>query len=109
LHSIAFCIRTFIVIVRTAKELGALIRERRKERGWSQSELALKVGVRRLWVSQFEAGKTTAHIGLVLRALRALDLELKVGAAPKSGASVASGMAVDLDFLLEGSPNSVTP
>jgi len=109
LHSIAFCLKLIIVIVRTAKELGALIRERRKELGWSQSELALKVGVRRLWVSQFEAGKTTAHIGLVLRALRALDLELQIGAAPQSGSGVASGMVVDLDSLLEGSLNSVTP
>lgn len=65
--------------VRSVKELGALVREHRNNLGWSQEKLAARVGVQRLWVSQFEGGKTTAHIGLVMRTLRVLDVALSVG------------------------------
>ena len=67
------------MIIRSVKDLGALIRDRRKELGLSQEELAAQVGVRRLWVGQFEAGKATAHVGLVMRTLRVLNLELRIG------------------------------
>ena len=107
MHSKTACDRMLwhypFMIVRSVKDLGALGRDCRKQLGWSQSELASKIGAQRLWVSQFEAGKTTAHIGLVMRALRALDLELQIEQAP----SAKSG--VDLDALLEenltGPPN----
>ncbi len=94
------------MIVRSVKDLGALVRDRRKFLGWSQSELASKIGVQRLWVSQFEAGKTTAHIGLVMRTLRALELEAQVGVAPPLGPGSANSGLVDLDALLEGNLNN---
>lgn len=93
------------MIVRTVKDLGALVRERRRSLGWSQSELASKIGVQRLWVSQFERGKATAHIGLVMRTLRALDLEAQVGLAPPPGSGAAQTGVVDLDALLAGTLN----
>ena len=96
------------MIVRSVKDLGALVRDRRKFLGWSQSELASKIGVQRLWVSQFEAGKTTAHIGLVMRTLRALDLEAQIGAAPPPGSGSANSGLVDLDALLENNLNTAT-
>lgn len=89
------------MIARSVNDLGALVRDRRKQLGWSQSEFAAKIGVRRLWVSQFEAGKTTAHIGLALRALRALGLELRVGEAPPPESGSPDSRLVDLDALLE--------
>ena len=93
------------MIVRTVKDLGALVRERRRSLGWSQSDLGEKIGVQRLWVSQFEAGKATAHIGLVMRTLRALDLEVQVGVAPPPGTGAAKMGVVDLDALLAGKLN----
>jgi len=95
------------MIVRSVKDFGALVRERRNHLGWSQGELASKIGVQRLWVSQFEAGKTSAHIGLVMRALRALDLELLVGATPSSKSGVPESRLVDLDALLKENLNRV--
>ncbi len=65
--------------IKTVGTLGELVRDQRKQRGWSQTQLAEKVNVSRLWVGQFENGKETVELGLVLKALRALDLKLEVG------------------------------
>ena len=65
--------------IKTVETLGELVRDQRKQRGWSQGELAEKIGVSRLWVGQFENGKETVELGLVLKALRALDLSLEAG------------------------------
>lgn len=79
--------------VTTARELGALMRERRRERGWSQQELATRLGVSRQWIVEVEKGKPRAELGLVLRALTALDLTVNVEARAAD--------LVDLDALLE--------
>jgi putative transcriptional regulator len=62
--------------IKTADTLSQLVQDQRKQRGWSQSQLAEKVGVSRLWVSQFENGKESVEFGLVLKTLRALALTL---------------------------------
>ena len=84
--------------VRSVKELGSLVRERRRDLGWSQQELASRVGVQRLWVSQFEGGKTTAHIGLVMRTLRALDLAISVSAEGEITTSSLPGGTRTIDL-----------
>lgn len=70
--------------IKTISTLGELVRDQRKQRGWSQSLLAEKVGVSRLWVGQFENGKESVELGLVLKALRALDLSLEAGLSRKN-------------------------
>jgi len=107
LHAIACQRKVMAMIVRSVKDLGALVRDRRNHLGWSQSELASKIGVQRLWVSQFEAGKTSAHIGLVMRTLRALEMELRVGATPSSTSGGPESGLVDLDALLKENLNGV--
>jgi HTH-type transcriptional regulator/antitoxin HipB len=62
--------------IKTADTLGELVRDQRKHRGWSQTQLAEKVGVSRLWISQLENGKESVEFGLVLKTIRALDLQL---------------------------------
>ncbi len=62
--------------IRTPRDVGILIRTRRRKLGMDQSELAEKIGVSRLWVSQMEGGKPGAGIGLVLRAFNALGLSV---------------------------------
>ncbi|GAB5542884.1 MAG: helix-turn-helix domain-containing protein [Sandaracinaceae bacterium] len=64
--------------VTSAEDFGALVRERRRERGLSQQQLAAKVGVSRQWIVQVESGKPRAEVGLMLRVLNALDLVLRV-------------------------------
>ncbi|HKG39406.1 MAG TPA: helix-turn-helix domain-containing protein [Conexibacter sp.] len=83
--------------VNSLRDLAALARGRRCELDLSQAELAARARVSRQWISEFESGKASAEIGLVIRLLDALDLRLAVTqAAPPSGTS-----AVDLDALLD--------
>ena len=63
--------------IKSATTLGELVRDQRKQRGWSQTVLAEKVGVSRLWIGQFEKGKETVELGLALKALQALGLTLE--------------------------------
>lgn len=57
--------------------LGQLVRDQRKRRGWSQSRLAALAGVSRLWIGHLEQGKETVELGLVMKTLRALELDLE--------------------------------
>lgn len=84
--------------VQSPQDLGILIREERKKQGWTQAELADRVGVKPLWISAFERGKTTAQIGLVFRTIKALGLNLSVGKAERpDGASTV----IDLEALVQ--------
>jgi HTH-type transcriptional regulator / antitoxin HipB len=60
--------------LRTAEQLGAAVRLKRKEKDLTQSELAKLLGAERKWVINLESGNSKAEIGLVLRALEALNL-----------------------------------
>lgn len=70
------------VQVRTARQVGARIRGRRVELGWTQARLAEEAGVARQWVVAIEAGKATAELGAVLRTFGALGLVADVVVAP---------------------------
>ena len=86
--------------IRTPKELGALVRARRKELGWSQQRLADESGVKRLWIVHFESGKPTVQLGLVFRALRAVGLTLDGTIQEKDSSGV------DLSVLLGEKPDA---
>ena len=64
------------MILRTATELGALIRDTRRRAGLSQAALAKRLGTSQGWVSEVENGKPTAEIAMVLRLLAHLDIQL---------------------------------
>lgn len=82
-------IRGLDVRIRAIRDLAAVVRGRRQDLSLSQAELAARAGVSRKWVYQFEAGKPTAELHLVLRVLDALGLALELtfcepGAATRS-------------------------
>lgn len=88
------------MIVRTPSDLGLLMRDRRKTLGLDQQELAKKAGVSRLWIIEIEKGKPRAEIGLLMRTLLALGLELDVSTEPvvapvKRGARAISVPDID--------------
>lgn len=64
--------------IRSPLEIGLIIRERRKKLGINQAELARQIGVGRQWIIAVERGKSRAELGLVLRALSALELTLEI-------------------------------
>jgi HTH-type transcriptional regulator/antitoxin HipB len=70
------------MLIRTPADLGAVIRERRKELKLDQAELARRIDTSRQWVGGIEQGRARAELGLVLRALDALGIRLDSGVTP---------------------------
>ena len=64
-------------IARTPLQLGNSIRQRRRELGLTQDQLAAKAGVRQRTISDIERS-AAARFDTVLRVLAALDLELVI-------------------------------
>ena len=85
--------------IRTPIDLGAVIRDRRKKLQLDQKSLAAKVGVSRQWIVEVEKGKPGAEIGLVLRTIEALGINLEVDEARKVAAQT-SPPPVDIDSIV---------
>lgn len=64
------------MLIRTSKDLGALIRSARKSYDWSQDELARRVGTTQKWISFVENGRSGLQLDLVLRTLAVLRIIL---------------------------------
>lgn len=64
------------MFVRTTREIGLLVRDRRRETGLTQAQLAEQVGASREWVRLLESGRPRLDLGLTLRALSALGIVL---------------------------------
>ncbi len=86
--------------VRSIGDLAAAVRGRRKDLGMNQAELARRAGVSRKWIYEFEAGKPTAELSLLLRVLDELGLALDVAPHPVVPVS-GEAETVDLDMLLD--------
>ena len=93
----------------TLQSIRTAVVGRRRELGWSQAQVAERVGVSRKWLSEFEGGKATAELGLVLRLLDGLRLVVTIhpvddtesaGAPATTDAATGSG-PIDLDELLD--------
>ena len=97
----------------TVNEIRLAALSQRRALALSQSQLASQTGVSRKWLSEFERGKTAAELGLVLRLLNGLGLQIAVTLAlPKIETEKSSKIAkkiaansnkstlVDLDKLL---------
>lgn len=84
------------MIVRTARDLGSAVKDGRLRHGWTQAELAARIGASRQWIIAFERGKPTSEIGMALRAVAALGEVLDVVPAPST-----EGL-IDLDELING-------
>ena len=65
-------------VVLAPSAFGAAIREFRRRQHLSQRELAERTDIHRSYLSSLETGATTAAIDQIVRALRALNLEIVV-------------------------------
>ena len=89
--------------LRTADDVGRLVREARRRRGMSQQDLAGAAGVSRRWLVDLEAGKPRAELRLVLSVLATLGIPLHAGAGDPvpDGATGQPAGGVDLDAHLQ--------
>lgn len=62
----------------STSDLGKAIRVRRRELGYTQSELADMLGIGVTYISNIENGKETAEIGKALRIVQMLGMDLFV-------------------------------
>ena len=64
------------MVISDARDVGAVLRQARRAKGLTQSQVAAMLGVTRQWVASVEAGAPTARLGLVIDALRCVDVLL---------------------------------
>lgn len=62
--------------VRSVRELGGFVRERREALGWSQQTLAERAGTSREWVVRLEGGKPSVRMDRVFDLVSALELTI---------------------------------
>lgn len=84
--------------IRSAREIGHLIRDSRKRLGLTQAQLAARVGASRKWIIDLEAGRRTSDLRLVLRAANAVGLD--VHATERTRDPAHEGFSID-DVLIE--------
>jgi HTH-type transcriptional regulator / antitoxin HipB len=88
--------------LRTPKDIGLLIRDRRRDGSLSQQRLSDMVGVSRQWIVEIEHGKLRAELALVLRTLQVLGIQLAVvGSEPGEDAASIPEAVIDLDAIIE--------
>ena len=86
--------------IRTPKELGALIRDRRRKLHLDQNSLAQKVGVSRQWIVEVEKGKPRAEIGLLLKTINELEIRLTAENDSSPGRTKDGNPSVDIDSIV---------
>ena len=86
------------MFIRTPADLGAVIRDRRKQLKLDQATFAKRIGVSRQWVIEVERGHARAELGLVLRALDTLNIRLD--ATVDQTVSRRAQGAVDIDAIV---------
>ena len=86
------------MLIRTPADLGAAVRDRRRQLGLDQATLAKRIGVSRQWIIAIERGRSRAELGLVLRALDALGVRLDAGAGESR--DHATTPPVDIDAIV---------
>lgn len=64
--------------VTSSKEIGQLVRRRRKQAGLTLKDAAGMAGVGVRFLSEFERGKPTLQLGLAIEVLQLFGLELHV-------------------------------
>lgn len=67
-------------IARTAQQLGAVVRRKRKQLDLSQDELGDRIHLRQATISKLEAGEPATRLQTLLDVLAALDLEIVIRA-----------------------------
>lgn len=91
--------------IKSARDIGVVIKAQRIALGLGQADLADQIGVSRRWLNQIEQGKPGASIGLILQALAALKVDLIAthpnDASPSDMALSPILITADIDQVLD--------
>jgi HTH-type transcriptional regulator / antitoxin HipB len=63
-------------MIRTARDFGALVRDRRKALGWTQAELAGRSGTGERFIVELEGGKPSCQLEKALLVARTVGIEI---------------------------------
>jgi len=91
-----------------AKAMGERIKERRDERGMSQSDLGRAIGTSQYQVSKYERGENRVPYDKLFPLIRALgvDANYLFSVAPMGLSSLAQNIAHEFDALPAGVPRN---
>ena len=92
------------MFIRRPSDIGLIVKAQRKARAMSQEDLARRLGVSRLWINEFEGGKPTARLDLVLRALAELGITLAAQIDEKGSSTdlvEAPTNVIDIDAIAD--------
>lgn len=84
--------------IRRAEDIAGLIKSRREALGLSQQALADLLTVSRKWVNEIEQGNSNAKLGLVLRALNELQIDITAYADPSIAQPIETPIEDDIDI-----------
>ncbi|MEL7049114.1 MAG: helix-turn-helix domain-containing protein [Pseudomonadota bacterium] len=93
--------------IRRAEDIAGLIKSRRKAIGLSQQALADILTVSRKWVNEIEKGNANAKLGLVLRALNELQIDITADCISSSAipaTDVTAEDEIDIDAIVDEPP-----
>jgi HTH-type transcriptional regulator / antitoxin HipB len=80
------------MLMKTLRDFGAVIRDARKAKGLTQTDLAKKLGIRQDWISNIEGGRIgNPSLGTVLQVCAVLDIEIRADRVSKAPVSVRLG------------------
>jgi transcriptional regulator with XRE-family HTH domain len=85
--------------VRNMSSFGEKLRKLRKEKGWSQDELAEKIGIHGRHVGKYEAGKVLPNAETLIAAAAALEVSLDYLLLDSNGAENPAAMIRDRELL----------
>lgn len=88
--------------LRNPRDVGLVIRDRRRKQHLTQAQLADRIGVGRQWLVAVERGKPGAEIGLVMRTLAALGLSLAIEDRETLPGSEPALPDTDIDSIIDG-------
>lgn len=84
--------------IRTAADIGQAVKAARRQQGRTQAQLAESIGASRKWIVDLEAGRSTGDLGLILRVLNALALDLHI----EERRDWSADTGIDLDEIVRG-------
>lgn len=84
-------------MIRSAAEFGALVREHRKQQGWTQTQLAERCGTGERFIVDLENGKPSCQLEKSLIAARTVGIDL--GDLKTVAQPVATEADDDLGYL----------